>query len=293
MDNQETIKWTGLKFNTTDFREKKPILTFLRGDQVGRHILLAEDTITLGRAPDATILINDNHVSRVHCNIEYDKQFNVYLLNDLNSSNGTLLNDERVSRAILEEGDKIIMGGTVLKYSLVDKIDIEFHGELEKLINIDELTGLVVKRRFDEELHRHVAVAHRDESKLSMLMMDLDGIKTINDTRGHPFGAYTIAETGKLVKKIISGRGLSSRFGGDEFMSFLPGATLEEAVAAAESVRAEVESHSYEKEGIRLRPTISIGAAELGKDESAEDLLKRADEALYRAKNAGKNRVST
>jgi two-component system cell cycle response regulator len=293
MDEHETAKLNRPAFDATDFREKKPILAFLKGAQVGRSVLLAEDTITLGRSAEASIMLYDNHVSRIHCRVEYDRKFNVYLVSDLNSSNGTLLNDKTVERAILNEGDKIIIGETVLRFSLVDRIEIAYHGELDRLINIDEVTGLVVKRRFEEELSRHVAVARRDETALSMLMMDMDGLKQINDTHGHAFGAHAVSETGRLIKKILAGRGIASRFGGDEFMVMLPGAAIAPAVEVAQNVCHEVETYRYEKDGVAFRLTITAGAAELRGDETPEELTKRADEALYRAKRAGRNRVST
>ena len=292
MDDLKTIRVDSFDFGCEDFKKKLPILTFIHGEQVGRHILLADDSIMLGRSSEATIMINDNRVSRLHTRIDYDPQFKVYVVNDLGSSNGTLLNDKKITRTVLKENDKIIIGKTVLKFSFADSVDMLFQGEIDKMINIDDLTGLVVKRRFDEEFKRFVAVAHRNKTPLTMLMMDMDGVKKINDSYGHQFGAYSISETGKLIKEIISSKGLASRFGGDEFMAFLSGIPLEESKQIAEKIRDGVEKYNYEKDGIKLHPTICIGLAELVESEIAEDLLKRADAALYRAKNSGRNKVS-
>ena len=279
------------KFIDSDFKKKVPILTCMTGKQVGRRILLADDRITLGRSPKATIMLQDTHVSRLHLAIDYEPERRQYCIKDLGSSNGTLLNETRVSDAVLNDSDKIIIGATMLRFSWVDALDLQFQSEIDQLINIDELTGLVVKRRFDEELNRFVAVAKKQGSSLAMMMMDLDGIKQINDTHGHAYGAYTISETGKIIKALIEQRGLASRFGGDEFMAFIPNTGIEAAGSIGEEIRRFVETHSYVKDGISLKPTICIGISGLKPDDSLETLMKRADEALYQAKRAGRNRV--
>ena len=288
----KTISFTPSGLEASDFKKRIPILTFIGGTQVGRRVMLADDAITLGRSLDCTIMIKDRAVSRFHIKIEYDPHSNFYIVNDLGSSNGTLLNEKVITTSALNEGDKIIIGHTVLRFSWVDTVDIAFHGEVDRLINIDGLTGLVVKRRFDEELNRYVAVALRNESPLSMLMMDMDGLKRINDTYGHPFGAYSISETGKIIKAMLSSNGLASRFGGDEFMAFLPNIPVIKAKEIAEEIRRRVKNHKYEKDNIEFGLTISIGIAELKQNDTPETLLKRADEALYLSKKSGRNKVS-
>jgi diguanylate cyclase (GGDEF)-like protein len=135
-------------------------------------------------------------------------------------------------------------------------------------------------------------VAKRQGKGLAMIMMDMDGLKQINDTYGHAFGAYTIAETGSLIKAAFEKKGLASRFGGDEFMAFMPNVQAEEARQIAEAIRMRVENHAYKKDGISLRPTICIGISNLKADDSMASLFKRADEALYMSKRSGRNKVS-
>ncbi len=291
-DFPKTINISLPDFKATDFQKKIPVLTFVGGSQVGRRLLLADDSITLGRSHKATIMLRDSAVSRIHIKIEYDPQTSVYLVRDMGSSNGTMLNDKKISKAELREGDKIIIGQTVLRFSWIDSIDMAFHGEVDQLINIDALTGLVLKRRFDEEFNRHVAVALSNASTLSMLMMDMDGLKRINDTYGHTFGAHSISETGKIIKTVITSKGLASRFGGDEFMAFLPNTSLDNARVLAEDIRNSVERHNYEKENTKFSLTISIGLSEIREKDSPESLLKRADAALYISKNSGRNAVN-
>jgi diguanylate cyclase (GGDEF)-like protein len=123
--------------------------------------------------------------------------------------------------------------------------------------------------------------------------MDLDGVKGINDTHGHLFGAHVIGESGKLIGRIIAGRGIGCRFGGDEYLAAFSGLDTASAVQIGEQIRQAIAAHPFEKDGIPLRPGISIGAASFPDDtaEGARALFQRADEALYRAKQGGKNRV--
>ena len=291
-DDALTITGVILKYIDSDFQKKVPILTFMTGKQVGRRVMLADDRITLARSPEATIMLQDTHVSRLHLAISYRPELRGYHIQDLGSSNGTLLNEGRVSEAFLKDSDKIIIGTTLLRFSWSDVLDLRFQNELDQLINIDELTGLVVKRRFDEELNRFVAVTKKQGNDLALIMMDMDGIKQINDTHGHVFGAYAISETGKIIKSLIDHKGLASRFGGDEFMAFIPGVGIETGGQLGEEIRRSVETHAYIKDGIHLKPTISIGVSTLNPDDTLETLLKRADDALYQSKRAGRNRVS-
>ncbi len=288
----DTIIATTKKYSDKDFERKVPGLIYLGGQQVGRRIMLADDRITLGRSPEATIMLRDNHVSRLHIAIEFDPDRNGYRVKDLGSSNGTLLNGARISEAILKDSDKILIGETMLRFGWSDVFDLQYQTEIDNLVNIDELTGLIVKRRFDEELNRHIAVAKAKGRGLAMIMMDMDGLKQINDRYGHSFGAYAIAETGVLIKAAYENKGLASRFGGDEFMAFMPNVQPEEAHRVAESLRMRVEIHPYEKDGISLRPTICIGISNLKADDSMTSLFTRADEALYLSKRSGRNKVS-
>ncbi len=292
IDDPKTICIKPPDFKASDFQKRIPVLTIVGGTQIGRRLLLADDSITLGRSHEATIMLMDSAVSRVHIKIDYDPQAGGYLLCDTGSSNGTMLNNKKISKAELSEGDKIIIGQTVLRFSWIDTIDMAFHGEVDQLINIDVLTGLVLKRRFDEEFNRHIAVALSNGSPLSMLMMDMDGLKRVNDTYGHSFGAHSISETGKVIKTAIASKGLASRFGGDEFMAFLPNISIDKAMEIAEDIRHLVECHNYEKDNTKFSLTVSIGLSELKEKDTPERLLKRADAALYISKNSGRNAVN-
>jgi two-component system cell cycle response regulator len=137
-----------------------------------------------------------------------------------------------------------------------------------------------------------IQAAATQGTKLSILMMDLDGLKRVNDSHGHQAGAFIISEAGKLIGSICNHNGQACRYGGDEFIAYLLD-PLEEAIDTAERIRKAVSEHVFSKDGLDLRVSISIGVAVFPEDgKSLEALTKAADEALYRAKGKGRNVVS-
>src|SRR5262249_7836044 len=136
--------------------------------------------------------------------------------------------------------------------------------------------------------------AHESGSPIGVLVMDMDGLKQINDLHGHQMGGFTLTEVAGILRAELAGMpGEACRFGGDEVVAFLPGADRTAAPAVAERIRAAVERHSFERDGVAVHTTISIGVAAHPEDGASPDVLFRAaDQALYRAKAAGKNRVS-
>jgi diguanylate cyclase (GGDEF)-like protein len=136
-------------------------------------------------------------------------------------------------------------------------------------------------------------ICRASRKPLSALMMDMDGLKAINDRHGHRMGAHTISEVGQLLGRTLVDRGEACRFGGDEFCAYLPGADLADAARVAEGFRRAVQSAHFELEGMVVQATISIGVAEASDTVSNLDkLVAAADKALYRAKENGRNCVS-
>jgi diguanylate cyclase (GGDEF)-like protein len=269
------------------------LIVIRSGADLGTHVFI-EEPVTLGRDPGCTVTLHDFGVSRRHALIAPAPD-GCYILRDLGSTNGTLVNDQPVAGPhVLRDGEKISVGQTVLRFALADKVDIDFHSEVASLVSTDPLTGLPSKRRFDRACEFALQAAVREHRPLAVLMMDMDGLKQINDSHGHLFGAWVIGETGRLIAEVIGDRGQACRFGGDEFSAFLPALDTLAACDVAEQIRHRLESAGFRKDGISLQPTISIGVASY--PESGRDLLQLvtgADAALYRAKGLGKNRVAT
>jgi two-component system, cell cycle response regulator len=268
----------------------RPGLVVLRGPDIGKRGRLEGGAI-VGRDPQAAFCLNDPGVSWHHA--RFEDRGDGWAVVDLGSTNGVKINGTSFDESLLVAGDKVVLGHTVLRFEEQDPTEQHYDAMVERLLNIDELTGLYVRRRFDAELERLIRAASAQRRPVGLLVMDLDGTKAINDTHGHLFGAYTIGEAGRVIGQVLGEGGIAARFGGDEYVAAIPGADLEATVAVGERIWRAVAEHPFEHEGVALRPGISIGAAAF--PESAKDvkgLFQRADEAMYRAKRAGKNRVA-
>jgi diguanylate cyclase (GGDEF)-like protein len=293
----ETIKLNveEVRDNIARAQRKQAALVVLQGSEsdIGTHVIL-DKPVTLGRDPLVELPLQDEGISRRHCRVVVEE--GRYYLEDLNSTNGTLLNGDRLEeRRVLNAGDRIYLGACVVKFTDSDALEVGYHAQLDALVGYDDLTGLIAKRRFDAAYVRALDAARTLKRPLTVLMLDMDGLKMINDTYGHPVGAYTIAEVGKIIGAVISGaEGAACRFGGDEFAAFLPGVPKSDGTTLGEAIRTRINTHKFEKDGVLLRPTISIGVAAFPDDaKMAEVLLRKADEALYRAKKTGRDRVRT
>src|SRR5262245_25374664 len=236
----ETIKFSAKE--VADFQagiKRFASLVVVAGSEadLGHHVLL-DQIVVIGRDPDIEMPLADVGISRKHARVYRDEKRARYVVEDLGSTNGTRLNGVRLSKPhVITEGDKITLGTTTLKFSFTDDVDVDFHQKLHKMVSTDDLTGLEAKRRFDASYRLAARAASETRRPLAVLMMDMDGVKPINDTYGHHMGAFAIAEVGRLIDEELRSLGRSCRFGGDEFMAYLPGSTRQAACAVAERIR--------------------------------------------------------
>jgi len=288
------------KFLQLDEREQEreenrtPALVVVQGNEIGRRYKLEPGRWILGRDADrCDLVINDASVSGKHAMVQVDPEAGRYGLLDLGSRNGTLLNGSKVEACALRDGDKVFLGETVLKFTFLDAIEADYLSRIDQLMHIDSLTGLYVRRFFDHEYPKDFERARSLNRKLALLMMDMDGLKSVNDQHGHQLGSFCISETGKIILRKIKPNGIGCRFGGDEFVVYVRECSIDEAMRMAESIRGTIESFDFTHDGVTVAPTISIGVAVLTPEITSADLLARiADEALYRAKEAGRNTVA-
>lgn len=156
----------------------------------------------------------------------------------------------------------------------------------------DPLTGLFNRRYLEETLQREIVVAKRQQSNISVVMIDIDRFKKFNDTYGHDAGDFLLKELAALLQREVRRSDISCRYGGEEFLVVMPGASLEKAMERAEHIRASFCSARYEFMGSKLKATLSLGVACFPQHgETWEELVHAADRAMYAAKAAGKNRV--
>jgi diguanylate cyclase (GGDEF)-like protein len=262
---------------------------------------LEREEVILGRALEADVRINDSMVSRRHARIlttvNPENGSIEYILNDLNSRNGTLLNGQKTSNAPLNHGDKITIGENILRFEMLDEIDREYQRQIHRLLSHDDLTGLLSSRSFFSELRREAAKSRESEKPFCVLMMDIDFFKNVNDTFGHLTGSKTLEEIGECIMKNLRSGDAAARFGGEEFAAFLLDAELGQGLVAAERIRSEIENNDFTvirtgKPTETHRITISVGVAGFPTDTTDPiELVEMADSALYRAKREGRNRV--
>jgi diguanylate cyclase (GGDEF)-like protein len=194
---------------------------------------------------------------------------------------------------VLRDGDKIFVGQTILKFTFEDDVDVESGALVDRFLFEDDLTGLVVKRRFYNELGIRLEIAKSSGSALAVLMMDMDGLKSVNDRHGHSFGAFVISEAGKRIGAICNPLGQACRYGGDEFIAYLTDHDVAAALGIGEAICEVVRGTPFVKDGVELKLSISIGVAAFPDGGNTVEILNRAaDEALYRAKDKGRNQVS-
>ncbi len=283
--------------------DRRPALVFLRGELLAIPIPLDRAEVTVGRALDADIRVNDSRASRLHARVSTEPNAETgqtrYRLTDLDSTNGTILNGKPITHAFLQDGDKFEVGDQLIRFEMLDEIDREFQQQIHRLLVHDELTGLLTGKSFFYELRREAARSAAESMPFCVLMMDIDFFKAVNDTFGHLVGSETLEEIGTVIKQSLRAGDVGARFGGEEFAAFLLDADYAQGLVAAERVRVAIEKHEFSavRAGSAEAPrthkiTISVGVASYPVDGNDPiQLVELADSALYRAKRSGRNCV--
>jgi len=170
---------------------------------------------------------------------------------------------------------------------------LEINRQLKEAASTDMLTGLSNRMIFTEFTEKELAKISRTGNKSAMILLDLDGIKSINDHYGHPVGDLVLKTVSKTIKEELRASDTLARFGGDEFAVLLPETTADKAIMIAERVRMAISKLLYPSTGEKFTITASFGVAELSgeKNSTFDSIYREADLALYRAKELGKNRV--
>lgn len=164
--------------------------------------------------------------------------------------------------------------------------------KLELMATTDFLTGLANRKQIMTDLAQEIEQYRRHGTKFSLLMMDIDHFKTVNDTHGHLVGDAVLVQLARIFKETLRILDSAGRYGGEEFLIVLGQTDMPQALQTAERIRLAVQQHIFTCEDVTLHATISIGVAEMSdKDKTINELIDRADQALYDAKEHGRNRV--
>jgi two-component system cell cycle response regulator len=165
------------------------------------------------------------------------------------------------------------------------------HAKMAEMSTVDELTKLHNRRYFIEALEGEFERANRYETEMALIMMDLDDFKKINDTYGHPAGDMVLSEIGKILKEHVRRNDIACRYGGEEVAVILPNVSRDNIYATYERFREMVSEQPFEYESKQFHITVSIGIAFSNDAKLINDLLVHADQALYQAKETGRNKT--
>lgn len=263
-------------------------LIFIAGERIGRKLSLEAGDLIAGRDPSSDIMINSDLISRQHA--KFVTHDDTTLLIDLDSTNGTYVNDQRIRQRPLTDGDRVAIGKVVVKYLAPGNAEAGFHDELYRLVSHDGLTEVYNKRHFEEHLANVTSKGHSD---VSIIVFDADHFKKVNDTYGHAAGDSVLRQIADCARRCLPDGAELARVGGEEFAVTADETRLKAAEGLAETIRERVEGHEFKFGDLEIPVTVSLGVATLENDseESGDTLFKRADEKLYEAKQGGRNRV--
>ncbi len=277
-------------YSPGDPTEDAFVLIYPPGADMGRKYELQGKVANIGRDPANHIVVNSDSVSRRHARLTIEAGRR--LVTDLQSTNGTYVNNEPILTHFLENGDQVKIGDTIFKYLVGSDVESAYHEEIYQMTIKDGLTEIYNKRYFLEALDREMSRAQRHNRDLTVLLFDIDHFKTVNDSFGHLAGDYVLQVLARLVSTRARREEVFARYGGEEFVILLPETPKEGAMELAEQLRKRVASYTFIFEGEEIPITVSVGVATMGAEAiTPTEFIKRADVAMYQAKSDGRNCV--
>ncbi len=282
----------------------------------------------IGRQPECDVFFSQKSVSRQHAILTWVNS--AFVIKDLNSTNGTYVNGKKISREQLYDKDKVQIGEHYLEFriksfnasddtiepsdtmilerniaEMVERMDdpslakklsglkTAFMRQKKKLSDLafrDRLTELYNRRYFDDKFLEEWERARRYDRHLSLIMIDIDHFKKVNDTYGHQKGDEVLATVALILQRSTRQNDIVARYGGEEIVVILPETDLAKATVVAEKYRVNVQKFVPKEAGVKA--TISLGVASFSpKNDTSEKIIESADRALYKAKERGRNKV--
>jgi diguanylate cyclase (GGDEF)-like protein len=272
--------------------QKTHVLVRMDGSDVGQVTNLTGRTLRAGRLARGELHLPFEGVSREHARLVWKD--GAYWVEDLGSANGTFVQGTRIKHRKLSDGDVLQLGPRVVfRYSITDPGEERVLRQLYESSVKDSLTGAFNREYLNERLKAEIAYAKRHQTALSLLLIDVDHFKRVNDTYGHQAGDAALVSVVSSVSRTLRTEDIVARYGGEEFAVVLRGIALDSAASVAERLRGIVESTAIPFEEQVIRCTASTGCASTTcvDEPSVEGLIAIADRRLYIAKRAGRNRV--
>jgi diguanylate cyclase (GGDEF)-like protein len=276
-------------------------LILYSGEDAGKRFALPGGRMLMGRSPSCDICIDSPGVSRSHAELLLEGDH--FMLHDRGSVNGTHVNGARLETPkALRDGDLVRVGNVTLKFYECRSLDALLHDRIYRMATVDASTDVFTKRYLIEAVEREVRRAQRTSHPLSVVSVDLDHFKLVNDRFGHNGGDIVLRAAAAALKAQVRDSDILGRIGGEEFAVVLPDSDLRSALELAERMRAAVAAEFFLLEvsdaagtrRVQHQQTASFGAAQFTPNmPDARALLGAADKMLYAAKRGGRNRVAS
>ena len=296
MADDSTIVLTDIKaaleMTEKEAFDRPPALLVVGGELNGTLFDLEKRKTSVGRNPDNDISLEFQGISRYHLRVVYAEE--EFFVEDAGSRNGTYLNNRKIiGQKELKKGDIIKIGSIALKYLPKGDPERLTYDKLSHEANTDKHTGCYNKAYFNKQLDIEVKKSKVTGEPLSLIIFDLDHFKNLNDNFGHDAGDYVLKELSGVIRSNgVRDIDVFARYGGEEFVILLPKTNIKKSYEIAERLRKLVEEHDFVYDDQVMPVTASIGLADYRQGVlSGTDLFRRADNAVYQAKNGGRNQV--
>jgi diguanylate cyclase (GGDEF)-like protein len=266
-------------------------LVVITGAAIGQRIEVGDRPLVIGRSPECGLALQGGGLSRRHCAV-WTVDGGLWI-RDLASTNGTFVNGARVTtERWLAASDEVGLGDIVLRVLRRESVEDNYHVLMTERAYVDELTGLGNRRRFQDLIEGGVMQALLRRETFSLVLLDLDDFKCINDRYGHDVGDHVLRSCAEQLRCTTRSPGGLARIGGEEFAAILEGADISIAVKYANRCRKAIAAMRFPDIGPEFRLSASFGVASWQSDMAdSAALIKVADGRLYAAKRAGKNCV--
>ena len=285
-----TILASTLEINT-EKNDLDPYLVILSGLDQGKQYRLHRQFNAIGRNGNTDIHIMDSKVSRNHGTLIIYPDCIVF--KDNQSTNGSYVNDIRIQSQEIKASARIRIGNTIMKIEYKKASEVKIENALYNAANTDNLTKILNRHAFMSRAEEEVLSCIQNNERLAIIMCDVDHFKRINDNFGHPAGDRILMDLAEVLQSQMRKNDMLARYGGEEFIMLLRNEETDSIAKLAERIRQKVEQYDFSFEDTQIPTTLSIGVCNRTGIEihSLSALIKEADNALYQAKNNGRNSV--
>ncbi|MDJ0761950.1 MAG: GGDEF domain-containing protein [Myxococcota bacterium] len=276
--------------------KKKASFIILGGLDIGSVRPIDKSKMIIGRDPKCDLVLRDDGISRHHAEVTHMGLGSV-AIRDLDSTNGTFIEGKRIKDAVLRDGEKVLLGRrTILKFVLQDELEQSYQQQMYESSTRDGLTGAYNRKYFIKKTLADLSFSRRHNLPFTLLLLDIDFFKKINDTYGHRTGDQVLVRVTETIHGIIRAEDSLARYGGEEFAIVAQGTDINGGSSLAERIRSGIESKVFKAvdgSEASFHITVSIGVATVspGITSQPESVVSAADSNLYQAKNTGRNRV--